>query len=184
MPLSGRERGYIPRFLVAEGAHVLGAPQAGFEIMRLTSLAFQDGETMPRQFTCDGANVSPQLQWTDAPAETRSFVLLCNDPDAPAGVWRHWAVFDIPAYRSELVEGAGRPESFEDFRHAVNDFRQFGYGGPCPPHHHGIHHYHFRLFALDCAELSVRAHPSCEEVEQEARKHALAEATLTGLYQR
>ncbi len=152
--------------------------------MLLTSTAFHDGAIIPRRFTCDGENVSPPLQWTGAPVESKSVVLLCDDPDAPAGTWRHWAVFDIPSYRAELVEGAGRPEGFEDFRHAVNDFGNLGYGGPCPPRHHGLHHYHFRLLALDRAELSVRAHPSCKEVEQEARKHVLAEASLVGLYQR
>ncbi len=152
--------------------------------MLLTSTAFHEGAVIPRRFTCDAENVSPALQWAGAPAETKSFVLLCDDPDAPAGVWRHWAVFDIPPYRVELVEGAGRPEGFEDFRHAVNDFGELGYGGPCPPHQHGVHHYHFKLLALDRAELPIRAHPSCKEVEEEATKHMLAEATLIGLYQR
>lgn len=152
--------------------------------MRLTSANFSEGEKIPLDYTCDGDNRSPQLQWGGAPKETKSFVLLCDDPDAPRGVFHHWACYDIPAYHTELVEGAGRPEGFEDFRHAINDFDELGYGGPCPPHGHGVHHYHFRLLALSCAELPIRTHPSCEEVEIEARRHLLAEAKLTGLYHR
>jgi Raf kinase inhibitor-like YbhB/YbcL family protein len=152
--------------------------------MLLTSTAFHDGAVIPRRFTCDGENVSPALQWTCAPAETKSFALICDDPDAPAGTWSHWAVYDIPSGRSELVEGAGGAEGFEDFRQAVNDFRKVGYGGPCPPRGHGLHHYRFRLMALNRAELSLPPGAACKEVEQEAQKHLVAEAVLRGVYQR
>jgi Raf kinase inhibitor-like YbhB/YbcL family protein len=152
--------------------------------MLLTSTAFHDGAIIPRKYTCDGENTSPALQWTSPPPETKSFVLLCNDPDAPAGTWRHWAVFDIPSGCVELAEGAGQAEGFEDFRQAVNDFGRPGYGGPCPPPRHGLHHYHFRVMALDRAELPVGPEPSCKEIELEAQKHLLAEATLVGVYQR
>jgi Raf kinase inhibitor-like YbhB/YbcL family protein len=152
--------------------------------MRLTSTDFSEGTTIPRRFTCDGEDVSPALQWTGAPAETKSFVLLCDDPDAPAGVWRHWAAYDIPADRTNLVEGVGQSKIFAEFKQATNDFHRIGYGGPCPPRGHGIHHYHFRLLALSCAQLPTGAAPSCKEVEREARRHALAEAILIGVYQR
>ena len=152
--------------------------------MRLISTAFSDGATIPRRFTCDGEDVSPALQWFDAPAQTKSFVLLCDDPDAPAGTWRHWSVYNIPVDQTGLVEDAGRPKSHDDFKQAINDFRRSGYGGPCPPHRHGIHHYHFRLLAVSCADLALHKEPSCEEIERAARKYALAEATLVGIYQR
>lgn len=152
--------------------------------MRLTSDAFSGGEKIPQEFTCEGDDRSPPLKWSGAPKETKSFVLLCEDPDAPRGVFRHWACYDIPAYHTELVEGAGRPEGFEDFRHGINDFEELGYNGPCPPHGHGVHHYHFRLLALDCAELPIRTHPTCKEVEVEARKHLLAETELVGIFHR
>lgn len=152
--------------------------------MELTSEAFRDGAAIPRHFTCDGEDLSPPLGWTDAPREAKAFVLLVDDPDAPSGGFHHWACYDIPSHHGALVEGAGKPEGFEDFRHAVNDFGELGYNGPCPPHGHGIHRYRFRLLALDCEELSIRTHPSCKEVEAEARKHFLAEALLTGLYHR
>ena len=153
--------------------------------MRMTSTAFSDGAAIPRRFTCDGDDVSPALKWFDTPAQTKSFVLLCDDPDAPSGVWRHWAAYDISGDREGLEEGVGRPGSRQDFKQASNDFDRLGYGGPCPPYRHGIHHYHFRLLALSQARLSLqRKDLSCEDVEREARKYALAEAILVGTYER
>jgi Raf kinase inhibitor-like YbhB/YbcL family protein len=120
-----------------------------------------------------------------ASGQTRSFVLLCNDPDAPAGTWHHWAAYDIPADRTALAEGAAADASAARFKRAINDFRNPGYGGPCPTHRHGIHHYHFRLLAVSVDRLTVRDHEtSCRDVEREARKHTIAEATLVGLYER
>lgn len=153
--------------------------------MRLQSKGFADGGTIPLRFTCDGDDISPPLHWSDAPLLTKSFVLLCDDPDAPGGVWRHWAVYDIPAERTSLDENEGRSGGRQNFKQAINDFDRPEYGGPCPPHRHGIHHYHFKLLALAIGELPLaRKDPSCEEVEREARKHMLAEATLIGVYQR
>ncbi len=149
--------------------------------MKLRSSAFADGSDVPRRFTCDGDNLSPPLQWSGAPAETRSFVLLCDDPDAPAGTWHHWAVYDIPSTATELALDAARQAGLKQ---AVNDFRKTGYGGPCPPHGHGPHHYHFRLLALSADHLRTHADASCKDVEREARKHLFAEATLVGVYER
>ncbi len=149
--------------------------------MKLRSSAFADGSDVPRRFTCDGDNLSPPLQWSGAPAETRSFVLLCDDPDAPAGTWHHWAVYDIPSTATELALDAAQQAGLKQ---AVNDFRKTGYGGPCPPHGHGPHHYHFRLLALSTDHLRTRADASCKDVEREARKHLVAEATLVGVYER
>jgi len=152
--------------------------------MKLRSTDFTNGASIPRRFTCDGEDLSPPLAWGGAPAATRSFDLLCDDPDAPGGTWHHWAVYDIPADQMELAENAGRSGSSRTFKQAVNDFQKPGYGGPCPPHGHGIHHYRFRLLALSIERLTLRDKPSCGEVEQEARKHAVAETTLVGVYQR
>jgi Raf kinase inhibitor-like YbhB/YbcL family protein len=150
--------------------------------MQLRSSAFPDGTTIPRRFTCDGTDLSPPLDWSDAPETTRSFVLLCDDPDAPAGTWRHWAAYDIPADRAALVEGAA--QQGKGFKQAINDFQQPGYGGPCPPRGDGIHRYRFRLLALAVDRLPARREPSCQAVEREANKHLLAEAILIGTYQR
>jgi Raf kinase inhibitor-like YbhB/YbcL family protein len=152
--------------------------------MLLSSIAFSDGSAIPRRFTCDGEDVSPPFEWSDAPAQTRSFVLLCDDPDAPAGTWHHWAAYDIPAGQTALAAGAAKHAEKQGFKQAINDFQRRGYGGPCPPHRHGPHHYHFRLFALSTDSLPVRKDSSCRDVEREARKHALAEAILVGVYER
>jgi Raf kinase inhibitor-like YbhB/YbcL family protein len=153
-------------------------------MMKLRSGAFADGAGIPRRFTCEGEDVSPPLDWSDAPAETRSFVVLCDDPDAPAGTWHHWAAYDIPAGHTGLPEDAARHAGKEGFKQALNDFGRSGYGGPCPPRGHGPHHYHFRLLALSTDHLRVRKDPPCRDVEREARKHLLAEALVVGQYER
>ncbi len=152
--------------------------------MELRSSGFGNRAAIPRRFTCDGEDVSPPLEWANVPEGTRSFVVLCEDPDAPGGIWHHWAVYNIAAERTALDEGAGRVGPGQGFKQAINDFRKSGYGGPCPPHRHGIHHYHFRLLALAVEQLPLGVKPSCKEVGREARKHAIAEATLVGLYER
>jgi hypothetical protein len=149
--------------------------------MKLVSSAFADGAAVPPRFTCDGENLSPPLQWTDAPARTRSFVLLCDDPEAPAGTWHHWTAYDLPPTVTELAAGAAQNKNLKQ---AVNDFRKMGYGGPCPPHGHGPHHYHFRLLALSTDHVAAKTNASCPEVEREARKYTIAEATLVGWYER
>lgn len=150
--------------------------------MWLRSSAFENGAVIPRRYTCEGEDVSPPLTWGDAPAGTRSFALLCDDPDAPAGTWRHWAVYDIPASTTALREGIGPDEG--GVRQGVNDSRTVGWSGPCPPHGHGRHRYHFRLLALSVEVLAGLSRPTCRTVEREARRHLLAEATLVGTYER
>ncbi|WP_192384709.1 YbhB/YbcL family Raf kinase inhibitor-like protein [Mesorhizobium silamurunense] len=152
--------------------------------MQLSSSSFANSTTIPRRFTCDGEDRSPPLGWTGAPAGTRSFVLLCDDPDAPAGIWHHWAAYDIAADCVELAEGAAQHAGKQGFKQATNDFRRPGYGGPCPPHRHGRHRYHFRLLALSIDHLPLGNDPSCQAVEREARMHLLAEAVLVGVYER
>jgi Raf kinase inhibitor-like YbhB/YbcL family protein len=152
--------------------------------MQLKSTAFSDGGTIPRRFTCDGEGLSPPLHWSDVPAGARSLVLLCDDPDAPARTWHHWASYDIPASQTALPESAGRLGRKAEMKQANNDFGRLGYGGPCPPRGHGAHRYHFRLLALSTDRLAVRKNPSCQDVEREARKHLIAEAILVALYER
>ena len=152
--------------------------------MRLTSADFTDDGRIPKNCTCEGEDLSPALAWTDAPPQTRSFVVLCNDPDAPNGVWRHWAAYDIPHGWSHLDRGAGRAAARGHIKQAVNDFNRVGYGGPCPPKGDGSHHYRFTVLALSVDRLNVHADPRCRDVESEARQHVLAAATLVGLYER
>lgn len=151
--------------------------------MRLRSSDFADGAAIPRRFTCDGDDVSPALEWSEAPAGTRSFALLCEDPDAPGGTWHHWAAYDIAANRTALPADAARDAGRLGFKQAVNDFGKPGYGGPCPPRG-APHHYHFRLLALSVATLALPGQPACREVDAQANKHVLATATLVGIYRR
>jgi len=152
--------------------------------MRLTSSDFFDEGRVPRVCSCEGEDASPALQWSDAPPATRSFVLLCDDPDALNGVWRHWAAYDIKHSWSHLARGAGRAAGASHLKQAINDFGRTGYGGPCPPRGDGVHHYRFTLLALSVDKLSVRDGAPCRDVEREARKHVIAEAALVGLYER
>lgn len=149
--------------------------------MRLTSSAFGNHEPMPSRFTCDGDDRPPPLTWSGAPATTRSYALVCRDPDAPGGTWYHWAAFDIPVAVHGL-DGAAPPGA--TMRQAINDFHKRGYGGPCPPQGHGRHRYQFTLYALDVDHLDVAPGSDCRTVERAARGRALDSADLTGVYQR
>ncbi|MFL6788501.1 MAG: YbhB/YbcL family Raf kinase inhibitor-like protein [Sphingomicrobium sp.] len=147
------------------------AEMAGFT---LTSEAFADGQPIPPQFTCDGADQAPPLTWGEPPKGTRSFALVVDDPDAPSGTFRHWGAFDIPA---------SARSSSGPFQQALNDFGKVGYGGPCPPNGHGPHHYRFKLFALGTDRLNL-SNPKVADVEAEAEKNVLGRARLTGTYER
>ena len=144
----------------------------------LRSSAFDDGQPIPTQYTCDGEDQSPALSWGEPPPGTKSFALVVDDPDAPSGRFRHWGTFDIPASARSI--GAGQAAG----KQAVNGFGKAGYGGPCPPPGHGPHHYHFKLYALDVGELGLSADAKVEQVESEARKHAIAQGELIGTYER
>lgn len=144
----------------------------------LTSEAFRDGQPIPTQFTCDGADEPPSLRWSDPPAGTKSFALVIDDPDAPSGTFRHWGVFDIPASARSL---GGSERTGTEVR---NDFGKPGYGGPCPPKGHGPHHYHFKLFALDVDRLGLGADAKIADIEQSAGQHLLAQGELIATYER
>lgn len=146
--------------------------------LQLTSDAFQAGQPIPTQFTCDGNDQTPTLHWSDPPAGTKSFALVIDDPDAPSGTYRHWGVFDIPASARSI--GGSQKIGTE----VANDFGKAGYGGPCPPKGHGPHHYHFKLFALDTDKLEVSGDAKVVDVEKAAEKHALGQGELIGTYER
>src|SRR5690348_1581275 len=144
----------------------------------LTSDAFQNGQPIPVQYTCDGADQTPALHWGEPPPGTRSFALVIDDPDAPSGTFRHWGVFNIPASARSI--GGGQKAGTE----VTNDFGKSGYGGPCPPKGHGPHHYHFKLFALDVERLGVSPNAKVVDVENAAQKNAIAQGELIGTYER
>src|SRR5256885_10218640 len=146
--------------------------------LQLTSDAFQDGQPIPTQYTCDGADQTPALSWGDPPAGTKSFALVIDDPDAPSGTFRHWGVYDIPASTRSIA--AGQKVGTE----VSNDMGKPGYTGPCPPPGHGVHHYHFKLFALDTDRLGLSQNARITDIEKAAQQHALAQGELVGTYER
>jgi Raf kinase inhibitor-like YbhB/YbcL family protein len=147
--------------------------------------AFADGKPIPVKCTRDGDNLSPPLTWSGAPSGTKGFALILEDPDAPDGTFYHWAVFDIPAERAGLPEGVGgKSGGAEGMKFAVNDFGRARYDGPEPPVGHGVHHYHFRLAALDVPSLPLPGKVKVADVWREAQKHALATAEVVGTYER
>ena len=151
--------------------------------LTITSPAFKHGEVIPTRHTRDGENLSPPLEWRDAPPETKSFVLIVEDPDAPSGTFRHWAMYNIPASETGLPEGAsgqGRSGAGE----GVNGFRNTRYDGPQPPKGHGPHHYHFRLAALDVQRLDMPASAKAEDIWAKAQPHIIAEAEMIGVHER
>jgi Raf kinase inhibitor-like YbhB/YbcL family protein len=147
--------------------------------MRLTSAGFEDGQEIPERHTCDGANVGPELEWSDLPPETQSLALRCNDRDAPGGTFTHWTVWDLDPGSHILPEGRVPP----DARQGTNDFGMIGYGGPCPPRGSAPHRYSFRLYALrQPLDLDDGATP--DRFNAAVHDHAIAHTDLIGLYAR
>jgi Raf kinase inhibitor-like YbhB/YbcL family protein len=151
--------------------------------LTITSPAFMQGEVIPTQYTRDGENMSPPLAWHDSPPETKSFLILVEDPDAPSGTFRHWAMYNIPASETGLPEGASG-QGLGDAGEGVNGFGNARYDGPQPPKGHGPHHYHVRLAALDVPQLDIAASAKAEDVWTRAQPHIIAETELIGIYER
>jgi len=145
----------------------------------LTSTAFADGERIPQECTCDGGEMSPELNWQGAPQQSRSFALIMHDPDAPKGDFTHWLLWDIPATATTLSSGAGGASAGTA---GTNSFNKIGYGGPCPPMDDAPHHYHFDLYALDIERLELPASAQRAEVESALQNHIIAQTRLTGSY--
>ena len=150
---------------------------------QISTTAFSNGGTIPKKFTCDGPDVSPQLGWKEAPAARQSFALIMYDPDAPAGTWVHWVLYNLPANTRELTEGMKKQEqAATGALQGSNDFRKIGYGGPCPPR--GTpHRYYFKLYALDTV-LSLKAGATKLDLERAMKGHTLRETELMGRYGR
>ena len=157
--------------------------------MKLTSPAFASNQRIPTRYTGEGANVSPSLKWEGAPSGAKSFALICDDPDAMsvAGkVWDHWLIWNIPATVTELPENVAKTETVAALagaKQGLNSRPQLGYNGPMPPPGRGLHHYHFKLYALD-AMLNLQAKATKPQLEAEMKGHVLAEAELIGIYER
>lgn len=155
------------------------APSTGFA---LTSPVFTHESPIPDKYTCDGEDISPPLRWSDPPAATQSFALIMDDPDAPAGTWVHWVLYNLPAESRTLPEAIPAEAQLSDgSRHGKNSWRRFGYGGPCPPG--GTHRYFFKLYALDTS-LALEGDVTKERLLQAMEGHILAQTELMGTYKR
>ncbi|HEX4998294.1 MAG TPA: YbhB/YbcL family Raf kinase inhibitor-like protein [Terriglobia bacterium] len=152
-------------------------------MFQLTSAAFRENTFIPRQYTCDGNDISVPLRWTVPPEGTKSFALIVDDPDAPAGVWVHWVLYDLPPELRSLDEGIPATDALDNgARQGVNDFHRMGYGGPCPPRG-PAHHYVMTLYALDTM-TGLNPGATRAQLLQAMKGHILGETRLTGLYGR
>lgn len=161
----------------------LAFAQGSTMAFKISSTSFPAGGDIPKKFTCDGADLSPELSWMDAPSGTQSFALIADDPDAPVGTWTHWVLFDLPPSTTSLPEGVSKVEELPDgARQGRNDFHKVGYGGPCPPPGKP-HRYFFKVYALD-QKLHLKPRASKKELEHAMQGHILAQAEFMGKFGR
>jgi Raf kinase inhibitor-like YbhB/YbcL family protein len=172
---------FVATFLTAALAAATEGPS-----MQITSTAFTHNGSIPAVYTCEGSDISPALAWSGAPAGTKSFALIVDDPDAPDPAapkmtWVHWVLYDIPATATGLPEAVAPKDLPKGTLEGVNDWKRTGYGGPCPPI--GRHRYYHKLYALDTV-LSDLGGPTKARLEGAMKGHILAEAQLLGTYQK
>ncbi len=167
-----------------------GAQQPGISEPRETtsfafsSASFPNAGDIPKKFTCDGADLSPQLKWSGTPKATATLALIVDDPDAPVGNWNHWTMWNIPPFSQGLSEGMAKEKQLPDGSlQGTNDFRKIGYNGPCPPAGKP-HRYYFRLFALDSKIELQKLDSGKKELEDAIKGHVLARTEWMGKYQR
>ena len=168
--------------LVAAGGADKTNPQK-FMSLQITSTAFSEGQPIPAKYSCEGSDISPPLQWTNPPANTKSFALIADDPDAPVGAWVHWALYDLPANATGLPEDVAKTQVIANgAKQGLNTWPRLGYGGPCPPPGKP-HRYFFKLYALD-AMLDLKPGLAKKDLLKAMEGHVLAEGQLMGTYQR
>ncbi len=146
--------------------------------LTLTTHSFIDQGGLPVMYTCDGKDMSPELTWNNAPANTKSFAIIMSDPDAPGGTWYHWVIYNLPAATTSLVEGMSHLPAEATL--AENSWHKAAYNGPCPPKG-SVHHYIFTLYALD-AVLTVPVNSDNKAVLEAMKSHVLKQSVLTAVY--
>jgi Raf kinase inhibitor-like YbhB/YbcL family protein len=152
------------------------------EKMEITSTAFRTGGMIPAKYTCDGEDISPPLEWRNAPKGTKSFALICDDPDAPGGTWIHWVLYDLPSHVKGLAEHTPADRQLASGgKHGTTSARSLGYHGPCPPS--GVHRYFFKLYALD-SPTDLAPGATKEKLLSAMKGRILAETELMGMYKR
>lgn len=154
----------------------------------LTSTSFKNQAAIPVKYTGDGKDISPLLRWSEFPTETQSFVLVVDDPDAPtAEPWVHWLVYNIPAVITELTENVSIAKiaeaSSSTICEGINSWGKPGYRGPAPPRGHGVHHYHFKVYALNFVP-TLKPGSDKKTVLKAVRERIIAEAEIVGTYKR
>jgi Raf kinase inhibitor-like YbhB/YbcL family protein len=155
----------------------------GAMALELKSPAFSNESKIPPQYTCEGKDVSPHLQWSGVPDGTKSLALISDDPDAPSKTWVHWVIYNIPAAARELPQGFPHDPSLPDgVCQGINDGGEIGYGGPCPPPGKP-HRYYFKLYALN-SPLEIKGTATKEKLLEAMKGHVLGEAVLMGTYER
>ena len=154
--------------------------------MQITSSAFRDGETIPRMYSREGAELSPPLTVDDVPDGTEALALIVDDPDAPNKTWVHWLIWDIPVGRTAIPEDVPKEETVQALGGAtqgLNDFDEIGWGGPMPPPGHGVHHYRFTVFALS-ESLGLEPGADRAALEEAMEAKVLDQDRLVGTYER
>ena len=148
--------------------------------LSLTSNAFASGQNIPSKYSCLGREISPDLSWSNFPAQTKSFALIVDDPDAPMGIWVHWLMYNIPPEKNSLPENISAGAELSDGSlQGKNSGGRLGYNGPCPPS--GTHRYFFKLYALD-SKLTISSGASKEQLLQAMQGHILAQGELMGTF--
>jgi hypothetical protein len=161
----------------------LASAAGGNMAFSISSSDFQSGGEIPRKFTCDGADASPELSWSEPPAGAQTLALIADDPDAPGGTFTHWVLFNLPAAVNNLAANVSKVDELPNgARQGRNGFRKIGYGGPCPPPGKA-HRYFFKLYALD-QKLDLKPGAGKEELEKAIEGHTLARAEIVGQYGR
>jgi len=150
--------------------------------MLLMSSAFKNGENLPKKYTCDGQDVNPSLQWENAPAGTKSFALIVDDPDAPNGVWVHWIVFNISPSISKLDENVSI-DKLSGVKQGSNSSNKISFQGACPPKGHGVHHYNFTLYALNTI-VNLQEGCSKSDLLNAIEDHVLEKVQIMATYER
>jgi Raf kinase inhibitor-like YbhB/YbcL family protein len=154
--------------------------------MKVTSKAFENGGKIGLIYSCEGENISPALEWEKGPANTASYALICDDPDAPMGTWVHWIVYNIPVMMTGLPQGFGKMGLIslgQGIKQGQNSWNRMDYGGPCPPS--GIHRYYFKIYALDIVLTFRTDEKVTKDVLLEKMKgHILSSGELMGKYEK
>ncbi|HOO57453.1 MAG TPA: YbhB/YbcL family Raf kinase inhibitor-like protein [bacterium] len=151
---------------------------------KLTSPAFENGQRIPAEFTCEGTDISPELNWSTPPESTLELVLIMDDPDAPMGTWTHWLIYAMSPALTSLPENVEKSSTVASIqaKQGITSFRRPGYGGPCPPPGPD-HRYFFRLYAVDTA-TNLPPDASKAELEKAIQGHVIGKAELMGTYSR